>query len=343
MRQLLLVLLVALFSFAFDKSVEHPKLLQQGPAKMWCSVCGMNLAKFFKTNYAAISDDNTTKEYCSMHCLAADFAHIKPHLKKLLAVDAKSGKWIDAKSAWYVVGSKVPGTMSRVSKLAFATKKEAEEFAKRYGGKVMGFDEAFALAKKSLAKEERMIQAKRHKMARFGHLLYHKRCHPIDQNFTSVAKAKAYIKTSGACKGLNPKQLQAVALYLVQKSGHRIHVPKNAKCPVCGMFVAKYPRWATMIVDASGHKVYFDGVKDMMRYIQNHPFKRAYVSDYYSGQTVDATKAWYVLGSDVTGPMGKELIPFGSKEEALRFMKDHRGQKVLGFSQITPEVLKSLE
>ena len=343
MRKLSLLLFLALLAFAFDKSVEHPKLLQQGPAKMWCSVCGMNLAKFFKTNYAALLDDNSTKEYCSMHCLAADYPNIRVRLTKLLAVDAKSGKWIDARSAWYVVGSKVPGTMSRVSKLAFATKKEAEEFAKRYGGKVTGFEEAFALASKSLAKEERMISAKRHKMARFGHLLYHKRCHAIDQNFTSVAKAKAYIKSSGACKGLNPKQLQAVALYLVQKSGHRIHVPKNAKCPVCGMFVAKYPRWATMIVDSTGQKVYFDGVKDMMRYIQNHPFKRAYVSDYYSGQTIDATRAWYVLGSDVTGPMGKELIPFGSKEEALRFMKDHRGQKVLGFSQITPEVLKSLE
>ena len=343
MYRLFLILFLAIFSFGFDKSVPHPHILQQGPAKMWCGVCGMNLAKFYKTNYAAILDDNTTKEYCSMHCLAKDYPNIQPHLKKLLVVDAKSGKWIDARSAWYVVGSKVPGTMSKVSKLAFATKQEAQEFAKRYGGKVVDFEEAFEMAQKSLAKEERMIQAKRHKMARFGKLIYHKHCKKIDQNFTTVAQAKAYVLSDGVCKDLKPKQLQAVALYLVQRSGHRIHVPKNAKCPVCGMFVAKYPRWATMIVDTSGRKLYFDGVKDMMRYIQNHPFKRAYVSDYYTGQTIDATKAWYVVGSDVTGPMGKELIPFGSKEEALRFMKDHKGQKVLSFSQITPEVLKSLE
>jgi len=41
--------------------------------------------------------------------------------------------------------------------------------------------------------------------------------------------------------------------------------------------------------------------------------------------------------------MGKELIPFANETEAREFLKDHRGRKVLRFSEITPAVLKELD
>ena len=40
---------------------------------------------------------------------------------------------------------------------------------------------------------------------------------------------------------------------------------------------------------------------------------------------IDGRSAHYVVGSDVTGPMGKELIPFATREAALEFSKDHGG------------------
>ncbi len=348
MKKVLALLLFIVASFAFTKSSSHPILLQEGPGKMWCAACGMNLQKFYKTNHAVILKNGKKKQYCSLHCLVEDWPNIKNSVKEILVVDAKSGKFIPAKSAYYVVGSRIPGTMSKQSKIAFAKKVDAQNFAKQYGGKIVTFDEAFALAQKEHQKENKMIQAKKRVMIYpMGEMLYKKRCKKeIDkERFPTIGELKSYLVSSKVCGDLKGKKLQAVALYIWEVKGKKhIHVPKSAKCPVCGMFVAKHPRWATMAVTKDGKKLYFDGVKDMMKYYFAHPdLKRLYVSDYYTLEAVDAKKAYYVLGSDVMGPMGKELVPFKNRSEAEDFAKDHKGEKVLAFEEITKEVINELE
>ena len=45
-----------------------------------------------------------------------------------------------------------------------------------------------------------------------------------------------------------------------------VTVPKPAAtstCPVCGMFVAKYPQWVATVVWRDGTAAHFDGAKDM--------------------------------------------------------------------------------
>lgn len=125
------------------------------------------------------------------------------------------------------------------------------------------------------------------------------------------------------------------------------------KCPVCGMFVAKYPGWVTSVTFSDGRTVFFDGVKDMFRYHQGlaqYAPKRKQseisgmrVKDYYSLALLDAASAWYVIGSDVLGPMGKEAIPFAREADARSFVTDHRGTRILRFSGMTAEVVKALE
>jgi len=125
------------------------------------------------------------------------------------------------------------------------------------------------------------------------------------------------------------------------------------KCPVCGMFVAPYPNWVGQIVFKDGGRSYFDGPKDLFTYYfapekYGSARKRAdivdiHVTDYYSVSAIDGRKAFYVIGSDVRGPMGKELVPFAKKTDADGFLKDHHGKKVLSFDEITPATLKSLE
>ncbi|MGE5238756.1 MAG: nitrous oxide reductase accessory protein NosL [Chloroflexota bacterium] len=125
------------------------------------------------------------------------------------------------------------------------------------------------------------------------------------------------------------------------------------KCPVCGMFVAKYPDFVAEIIFKNGSYAVFDGVKDMMKYYfdmaKYDPSKKAddidsiYVTDYYSLTPVDGHAAFYVLGSDVYGPMGKELVPFGKEKDAQEFKKDHKGKAILKFKEITAETLKELE
>jgi len=130
-------------------------------------------------------------------------------------------------------------------------------------------------------------------------------------------------------------------------------LPKDAKCPVCGMFVAKYPNWSARITYRDGSTAYFDGPKDLFTYYLNPPKydpakKRGdivslQVKDYYSLASIDATKAYFVTGSKVLGPMGKELVPFARKDDAEGFRNDHQGRRVLGFPEVTLDLLKTLE
>ncbi|MEK6742012.1 MAG: nitrous oxide reductase accessory protein NosL [Nitrospirota bacterium] len=125
------------------------------------------------------------------------------------------------------------------------------------------------------------------------------------------------------------------------------------KCPVCGMFVAKYPDWVAQVVFKDGSYVVFDGPKDLFKFIldlKNYaPGKgqkdvdAVFVSDYYAVSPIDGRKAFYVLGSDVFGPMGRELVPFAKEADAREFLKDHRGRKILRFDEITADVLKPLD
>ncbi|HSB67908.1 MAG TPA: nitrous oxide reductase accessory protein NosL [Candidatus Methylomirabilis sp.] len=125
------------------------------------------------------------------------------------------------------------------------------------------------------------------------------------------------------------------------------------KCPVCGMFVAKYPDFVAQVIYRDGASAVFDGAKDLFKYLLNlrayAPSRQAsdigaiYVTDYYSLTPVDGRGAWYVLGSDVYGPMGRELIPFGKETEAKEFMTDHKGKRLLRFGEVTADVLKGLD
>lgn len=125
------------------------------------------------------------------------------------------------------------------------------------------------------------------------------------------------------------------------------------KCPVCGMFVARYPDWVAEVVFKDGSYSVFDGPKDMLKFILDlksytpgkgqKEIDAVFVNDYYAVRPINGLKAFYVLGSDVFGPMGKELVPFASEAEAREFLKDHGAGRVLRFNEITPAVLKELD
>lgn len=131
-----------------------------------------------------------------------------------------------------------------------------------------------------------------------------------------------------------------------------VSIPAGAKCPVCGMFVAKYPDWAATARFKDGTTSYYDGPKDMFSHYLDPgrytPGKRQAdivalaVKEYYSLAMIDARAAFFVAGSDVHGPMGNELIPFRTEKDAASFKLDHRGKRILRFNGITRQTIKSL-
>ena len=338
-------LLTPLNAEGFSKmATVKPVLTQKGPQKPWCSICGMNIKMFYKTSHSAKTHNHKNRQYCSIRCLVVDMQQNHIDKSSVKVVDAKTQKTIVAKDAFYVVGSKVKGTMSRVSKLAFAKKSDAKAFMKKFGGKIVSFDTALAMAKKSLSKDIAMLNKKKaKKIYPMGKKIYTKMCNKnIDlSKYTAINRLKADIKDKHLCKSLNEKQLQVVSLYLFETKKSSlshlapIKVTHDEKCPVCGMYVYKYPRWAAQIFYGKKHYS-FDGVKDLVKYYQKHKkgISKILVTDYYSQKTLDATKAYYVVGSNVYGPMGDEFIPFKTEADASRFMLDHKGTKILKFNEI---------
>lgn len=118
------------------------------------------------------------------------------------------------------------------------------------------------------------------------------------------------------------------------------------------MPVSRYPEWAAEVVYEDGTLVYFDGPKDLFRYLR-HPERfggersaseigAAFVTAYYDHSPVPARDAIYVMGSDVAGPLGAELVPHATREDAEEFMVDHRGRRILTYREVGDLLLASL-
>lgn len=50
-----------------------------------------------------------------------------------------------------------------------------------------------------------------------------------------------------------------------------------------------------------------------------------------------------MIGSDVLGPMGHELVPLENEADARDFLKEHKGHRVVTFDQVTPEIIGELD
>lgn len=192
--------------------MDKATILQEGKTKMFCPECGMTLPMFYKTNHAA-TVDGKVKQYCSIYCIVEDTKK-GSKLTDIKVVDVNSLKFIDADKAFYVVGSSKKGTMTMVSKYAFASKVNAEAFAKENGGDIVDYAGAYKAAETDFGKDSKMVSKKQGMMAEKGGMMYGKMCQKTDEKFATTAEAKAFIMKNNLCKDLNPKQLQAVGLYL---------------------------------------------------------------------------------------------------------------------------------
>ena len=118
-----------------------------------------------------------------------------------------------------------------------------------------------------LAYAEGVSPSKYAKLVKKGEKVALKLC---DENKLSRIKSKKLheilqqIENIQPCTTLNARNKEALAYFLMAGQSEsltalkgQIEVPKEDKCPVCGMFVAKYPKWAAQI-DVEGKKHYFE-------------------------------------------------------------------------------------
>lgn len=130
-----------------------------------------------------------------------------------------------------------------------------------------------------------------------------------------------------------------------------VEIPANATCGKCGMYPAQYLRWHSQIIFMDGTMTPFDGCKCMFNFLfamdkfdQKHSREEvavAWVKDFDNGAWINAVDANFVVGSNMMGPMGKELIPFSEQAAAMKFQQE-QGGILMKYAEITPDVLKSL-
>lgn len=124
---------------------------------------------------------------------------------------------------------------------------------------------------------------------------------------------------------------------------------RQDRCPVCGMFVAPYSDWLATILFKDDSQLFFDGAKDLLRYYYSLPNENdartrddivnLYLTDYYSTRLLPIGELFLVLGSDIYGPMGHELVPVAGEAAAKTFADDHKGKKIITFDQLTPQMI----
>ncbi|WP_324172860.1 nitrous oxide reductase accessory protein NosL [Sulfurimonas sp.] len=206
---------------------------------------------------------------------------------------------------------------------------------------------SYVNASVSLAQKEKKIYP-------MGKKIFHKKCDSkMDlQKYESIEELAHDIKDKKLCKPLKQKQFDALCLYLFEvkrledtnEVSKKIIISKDDKCPICGMYVYKYPKWISQIY--YNEKYFsFDGVKDMMKYYFEYRegITEMLVRDYYSLKVLDARDAYFVVGSDVYGPMGNEFISFEKENEAKAFSIDHKGMNVMKFEDINIEEVNKID
>lgn len=125
-----------------------------GPASAFqrCMLCGMDVDQSETAFYARMNNGKIVP-LCSMQCVHMFEVNAGEKPVFLRTEKYPTAHLIDAKAAHYLCESRlIPRGSMAPYMAAFASKEEAEEYQKKYGGRILNFDEAMAFVKQSMKK-----------------------------------------------------------------------------------------------------------------------------------------------------------------------------------------------
>ncbi len=133
-----------------------------------------------------------------------------------------------------------------------------------------------------------------------------------------------------------------VATLVLAACGDKARTQDRPRCALCGMRIDPRSGWragATL----NSRTLVFDTPKCLFRYRHREgELRDAWVIEYYAQERRNAADLFYVLGSDLMGPMGRDLVPVQGREAAEALRRDHQGQRVLSFAEVTPAIVEAL-
>jgi len=131
-----------------------------------CPYCGMSRTKWNHSRHLVQYDDDLVDGTCSIHCLAISLSlNLDRGPKAIYAADfgsgAKTKPLVEVDKANYLIGSKLKGTMSMKSKMAFAFAEAAKAAQKEHGGELGDFDAALKESYLGMAGDTKGIRKRR--------------------------------------------------------------------------------------------------------------------------------------------------------------------------------------
>jgi copper chaperone NosL len=116
------------------------------------------------------------------------------------------------------------------------------------------------------------------------------------------------------------------------------------RCAYCGMKIDPASPWRADLVLADGTAKHFDTPRCALTAWRTGRFeaRTIRVQDYYDRTWRDGSEMRFVLGSDVMGPMGPDLVPV-DPSRANKFALDHTAARPLPLSAVTAELLSEIK
>ena len=131
-----------------------------------CPYCGMNRRQFHHSRMLVQYGDNLPDATCALHCVAISLAlNVDRGPKAIYVADfAAPGEpkpLLEADKATFLVGSSLPGVMTKRSKVAYGSEAAAKAAQATLGGELMDFNKALLAAYVDMAQDVVMIRKNR--------------------------------------------------------------------------------------------------------------------------------------------------------------------------------------
>ena len=129
---------------------------------------------------------------------------------------------------------------------------------------------------------------------------------------------------------------------------------KGSKCLVSGLPANDNVKWVVLLNERDGSWKTFVGMKNFLEYV-NFPDKfvgkqkrhsgDVWVRDNKSKKWIPALFAYFVIGDNIHGAVGRDAIPFEDEKAAQKFMIENKGRgvvRMLGLKRSIYYYLKDL-
>ncbi|CAB1082479.1 hypothetical protein D1AOALGA4SA_10096 [Olavius algarvensis Delta 1 endosymbiont] len=124
-------------------------------------------------------------------------------------------------------------------------------------------------------------------------------------------------------------------------------VESHKRCPLCNMYPARYPKFNCQIVFNDGSYEAFDSTIGLLVYLHFpdktgktlKPVTGIYFKDYLKGGWLESDNTFFVIGSEIRGPMGIQFLPVDSNQAATDLKIQAQGKEIVHFNNVNRQYL----